>query len=569
MPKAPQQKPRPNSLPATRLRWKSWSNWWPALSPDNCRWRTAHRLPAGCRAAEVLPRPAEKVENQIQGAGRRGHQAMDAGVTGTTAPDLISSPGRRNWRSCRACAVRLGRRGRPSGPGRGHALCRARWRQAPAPLLVWRPRIGQRGRGAGRAYCDRPGRPACRVCRRVDPRLFAGARRHALHGQRRAAPWQAHGACAVGEARALLAGDALQALAFELLTPDGPCSVPPFRRGCAGCWRVRPACEGMAGGQAIDLASVGQALTEGPAARHAPAQDRRAAARQRDDGRGLREPAGTIHAATWQALSRYGAAIGLAFQVVDDILDVTADSAILGKTAGKDAAADKPTYVSVLGLERSRRLCQALYAQAMAALDASGLPRPSTRAACAGRHGVNRTSKGRTEHDQSTCLKPSTPPADLRRLPRAQLKALADELRAFVLDSVARTGGHLSSNLGTVELTVALHYVFNTPDDRLVWDVGHQTYPHKILTGRRDRMPTLRQLGGTQRLSRSAPRANTTPLARRTRPPASRRRWAWPWRAPARASTAGRGHHRRRRDDRRHGLRGAEQRRRGAIASCW
>ncbi|SDP11451.1 1-deoxy-D-xylulose-5-phosphate synthase [Rhodoferax sp. OV413] len=87
-------------------------------------------------------------------------------------------------------------------------------------------------------------------------------------------------------------------------------------------------------------------------------------------------------------------------------------------------------------------------------------------------------------------------PADLRRLPRAELKPLADELRAFVIDSVSKTGGHLSSNLGTVELTVALHYVFNTPEDRLVWDVGHQTYPHKILTGRRDRMASLRQLGG-------------------------------------------------------------------------
>ncbi|MFO6419077.1 1-deoxy-D-xylulose-5-phosphate synthase [Hylemonella sp. W303a] len=87
-------------------------------------------------------------------------------------------------------------------------------------------------------------------------------------------------------------------------------------------------------------------------------------------------------------------------------------------------------------------------------------------------------------------------PADLRQLPRSQLKPLADELRAFVLESVSKTGGHLSSNLGTVELTVALHYVFNTPNDRLVWDVGHQTYPHKILTGRRERMGSLRQLGG-------------------------------------------------------------------------
>ena len=87
-------------------------------------------------------------------------------------------------------------------------------------------------------------------------------------------------------------------------------------------------------------------------------------------------------------------------------------------------------------------------------------------------------------------------PGDLRQLPRAQLQPLADELRTFLLESVAATGGHLSSNLGTVELTVALHYVFNTPQDRIVWDVGHQTYAHKILTGRRERMQTLRQLGG-------------------------------------------------------------------------
>jgi 1-deoxy-D-xylulose-5-phosphate synthase len=87
-------------------------------------------------------------------------------------------------------------------------------------------------------------------------------------------------------------------------------------------------------------------------------------------------------------------------------------------------------------------------------------------------------------------------PADLRKLPRTQLTPLAHELRQFLLDSVSKTGGHLSSNLGTVELTIALHYVFNTPEDRIVWDVGHQTYSHKILTGRRGRMPTLRQLNG-------------------------------------------------------------------------
>jgi len=87
-------------------------------------------------------------------------------------------------------------------------------------------------------------------------------------------------------------------------------------------------------------------------------------------------------------------------------------------------------------------------------------------------------------------------PADVRRLDRRELKALATELRAFVLESVSRTGGHLSSNLGTVELTLALHHVFDTPDDRLIWDVGHQSYPHKILTGRREQMAGLRQRGG-------------------------------------------------------------------------
>ena len=87
-------------------------------------------------------------------------------------------------------------------------------------------------------------------------------------------------------------------------------------------------------------------------------------------------------------------------------------------------------------------------------------------------------------------------PADLRALDRKQLPELAEELRRFLVDSVAKTGGHFSSNLGTVELTIALHYVFNTPDDLLVWDVGHQTYAHKILTGRRDGMARLRSHGG-------------------------------------------------------------------------
>jgi 1-deoxy-D-xylulose-5-phosphate synthase len=95
-------------------------------------------------------------------------------------------------------------------------------------------------------------------------------------------------------------------------------------------------------------------------------------------------------------------------------------------------------------------------------------------------------------------------PSDLRKLPESDLPQLADELRAELIDVVSQTGGHLGAGLGVVELTVAVHYVFNTPDDRLIWDVGHQAYPHKILTGRRDRMRTLRQEGGLSGFTRRA-----------------------------------------------------------------
>ena len=97
---------------------------------------------------------------------------------------------------------------------------------------------------------------------------------------------------------------------------------------------------------------------------------------------------------------------------------------------------------------------------------------------------------------ESNLLEQIDSPADLRKLDAQDLVKLAAELRKFLIESVSRTGGHLSAGLGTVELTIALHYVFNTPEDRLVWDVGHQTYPHKILTGRREAMSTVRQKDG-------------------------------------------------------------------------
>ncbi len=172
-----------------------------------------------------------------------------------------------------------------------------------------------------------------------------------------------------GQARALLAGDALQALAFELLTPLDS-SVPPATQARLCALLARAAGEaGMAGGQAIDLASVGLQLTEDQL-RHMH-QLKTGALLQASVVMGA--ACGACSAAQLQALSDYGAAIGLAFQVVDDILDVTADSATLGKTAGKDADSDKPTYVSLMGLERAGQYAQTLYTEATRALHASGL----------------------------------------------------------------------------------------------------------------------------------------------------------------------------------------------------
>jgi farnesyl diphosphate synthase len=172
-----------------------------------------------------------------------------------------------------------------------------------------------------------------------------------------------------GQAQALLAGDALQALAFELLTPlQGGVPLATQARLCALLARAAGEA-GMAGGQAIDLASVGLQLGE----------DQLREMHRLKTGALLQASVmmgaacGTTTPAQLQSLSDYGAAIGLAFQVVDDILDVVADSATLGKTAGKDADNDKPTYVSLMGLARARSYAHALYQQATDALQASGL----------------------------------------------------------------------------------------------------------------------------------------------------------------------------------------------------
>ena len=167
-----------------------------------------------------------------------------------------------------------------------------------------------------------------------------------------------------GQAQALLAGDALQALAFELLTPDDNTLTGALQaRFCRMLARAAGG-QGMAGGQAIDLASVGLPLTSEQL--HEMHRLKTGALLQVSVQMGA--SCGEASAQVMHALSDYGAVVGLAFQVVDDILDVTADSVILGKTAGKDAAQDKPTFVSLMGLAASREYAQRLLARALASL---------------------------------------------------------------------------------------------------------------------------------------------------------------------------------------------------------
>ncbi len=172
-----------------------------------------------------------------------------------------------------------------------------------------------------------------------------------------------------GQAQAMLAGDAMQALAFEVLTPDETEVPLALQARLVGLLARSAGASGMAGGQAIDLAAIGQPLDE----RQLQDMHRRKTGALLQASVLMGAACGQPGAQAWQALSDYGAAIGLAFQVVDDILDVTQASETLGKTAGKDLDANKPTYVSVLGLERARDRAGELHAQAQAALRDSGL----------------------------------------------------------------------------------------------------------------------------------------------------------------------------------------------------
>jgi len=189
-------------------------------------------------------------------------------------------------------------------------------------------------------------------------------------------------------------------------------------------------------------------------------------------------------------LKEIGINIGLLFQIVDDLIDYKGDSMIVGKPTRSDEKKGKATLVNLLGYEETINFAKNLKKKIDQQIKKYGTKANDLL------DSVEFILERKFWMSKTNLLDKINYPADLRKLRKDELKQLAKELREELIDVVSTTGGHLGAGLGVVELTIALHYVFDTPKDKLVWDVGHQAYPHKIITGRRDNIRTLRKGGG-------------------------------------------------------------------------
>ena len=198
-----------------------------------------------------------------------------------------------------------------------------------------------------------------------------------------------------------------------------------------------------------------------------------------------------------QKIETLAGKIGIAFQIQDDILDVTGTMEELGKAVGSDEKNHKTTYVTLEGIKKAGEDVKELTKEALNLLMkplgffVSLQMKRVFWKNCFSLY-VPAENRGAKEMLLETIEKEN----DIKKIPLEQMPVLAQEIRDFLLESLSKTGGHLASNLGAVELTMALHYVFSLPKDKIIWDVGHQSYTHKILTGRKDGFKNLRQYGG-------------------------------------------------------------------------
>ena len=325
-----------------------------------------------------------------------------------------------------------------------------------------------------------------------------------------------------GEALAILAGDALLTLAFQTLA-EGLRPPETAAAACAALAAAAGACQ-LVGGQADDVTGAGimrgataglpssvsentagqassgaQRSTTGKSPVFHPehGQDARAALESihsRKTGAmirvSLRLGAMAVGAADDQlaALDEYGRRLGLAFQITDDLLERPRNEAAAGKRVGKDAARGKLTFPGLLGVDRSDQCARELVDEACRAL------LPLGRAGC--RPGSVGPLRPRKESLMDKLLSTINSPEDLRGLSAKELEQLAHEMREAICRLAATRTAHFASNLGVVELTLALHTSFDFRRDRLVWDTGHQVYPHKLITGRYDEFHTMRAKGG-------------------------------------------------------------------------
>ena len=303
-----------------------------------------------------------------------------------------------------------------------------------------------------------------------------------------------------GEDVAILAGDALYAEAFRLLLGAAE------RRARRACWPPRAelagatGVDGMVGGQFIDVREAAPAGDAGPAP-PARAEDRAADRRERR----VRLPARGPGRRARRALPRFARELGVLFQIVDDILDVTGTDADLGKPSGQRRAprqAHLRDRVRAAWRARSGASLTGEGARLAGARRAAGGAASSSRSPTSSpsaRASADRATTGpsRTYRPLMTRLLDSIDrPQDLHGLSEEELRQVAQEVREHIIDTVGEIGGHFGANLGTCELAVALHSLLDSPRDKILWDVGHQAYPHKVLTGRRDQLATIRQYEG-------------------------------------------------------------------------
>ena len=288
---------------------------------------------------------------------------------------------------------------------------------------------------------------------------------------------------AFGEDVAILAGDGLYAEAFRLLLTEQrgePEAVLAASRELAAATGV----QGMVGGQYLDVAAT---APEGPAGLRR--------LHELKTGRLIAASiecvlllAGDGKPDTIDDYRAFASELGVLFQIVDDILDVTGSEAALGKHQGSDERLGKRTYVSEFGLDGARRLAGESH----------------ERARGAARRGTDRGHRTRADHGlhrnpellMTDLLNRIEKPQDLHGLTDEQLQQVAQEVREHIINTVGEIGGHFGANLGTCEIAVALHSLLDSPRDKILWDVGHQAYPHKILTGRRDQLDTIRKYEG-------------------------------------------------------------------------